>query len=390
MQKAKQKNSSAFNIIITGRGCLLTVFMVSIGLLAGVAGTTFFLPQLMNFRATETMIWQQAAATNTALAGFGFVINVTNEASIAQATQLAVAAANTQQAQANAAQSTQIALDNASVLLNQTATQSSQNIVATLTANAVLNAEQMTQIALNYAATQAQLQQNATEVELNFQATRAALNNPNNAAAQNLPTSIPTATSTPLLPRTPVATPTFSTARVLIDADFSSGLDTQIWRFSDTWRVVEDGIEATGANFDDAPNNTLYSNQIIRGNYQIQVTFVPSLASTAGYRFGFENQFEYTEEVRILTEALKITRVHVQPFSPAPNIEPYIVWSPNLTLTSETTLVIDVNGRSVTVSINEQIIGTTELPYISREGGEVGVYFPQGAILKQFTVIQNP
>ncbi len=387
MQQDKRKNASAFNIIITGRGCLLTVFMLTIGLLAGVAGTTFFLPQVLNFKATETMIWQQAAATNTALAGFGFVINVTNEASIAQATQLAVAAANTQQAQANAVQSTQVALDNAAVLLNQTATQLARNIIATQTANAVLNAEERTQVALNYAATQSQLQQNATEVELNFQATRAALNN-SNSATENRPTSVPTATSTPLLFIQPSATG--ATSRIFIDDDFNTGINPQIWRFSDTWRSVENGIEATNPNDEDMPTNSLYSTQIIGGNYQIQITFIPSLSNLAWYRIGFENQFEYTEEVWFLTEALKITRVQVQPFSPAPNIQPYVVWSPNMVLTSETTMVIDVNEQTVTVSINGQTMGIIDLPYLSRAGGEVGLYFPQGAVLKRFTVIQNP
>lgn len=388
MQKDKRKNASAFNIIITGRGCVLTVFTLTIGLLAGVAGTTFFLPQLLNFRATETMIWQQAAATNTALAGFGFVINVTNEASIAQATQLAVAAANTQQAQVSVAQSTQVALDNAAVLLNQTATQSSQNISATQTANAVLNAEEMTQVALNYDATQARLQQNATEVELNFQATRAALNG--NASADNRPTSVPTATSTPLILIQPSATGVFS--RVLIDDDFNTGIDSQIWRFSNTWRVVANGVEATAIDgLETLPvSNWLASTATVSGHYELALGFTPSLAPQAQYRLFFDSQFEESVEIRMFTEALTITKIVLMPVNPALENPIYAEWSPNLVLTSETVMVLDVNGQTVTMSINGQMIGTTDLPYLSREGGEVGVYFPQGATLRRFTVIQNP
>lgn len=376
MQNNKRKNTSAVNVIITGRGCLLTGFMLAIGLLAGIAGTAFFLPQVMNFKATENALRQQAAGTTTALSGWEAALYATNEAYLYQATQLAQAAVNTQQAQLHSAQATQLALDNAAALLNQTATQSTRNIVATQTANAIFNSAQMTQIALNYAATQAQLQRNATEVELNFQATRAALGD--NTTTENRPETVPTATSTPLITRTP--TPT---AAVLLNLEdtFDAGLNISHWNTSNTdaWQNDSSGLRAA------QDNAWLLTNRTVGSRYRLEIDLIPALAHQAEEYSILLNTSEagsYTLVFRV--EALTLRQLRLLKGTETQTMQTY-----NMSLTGDTRIVVLLDNYQIQVELNSLEILQTDIDETLTRG-VTGVRFPMGAVLKRIKLVENP
>jgi hypothetical protein len=86
-------------------------------------------------------------------------------------------------AQANDLRASQLdttlaAVNNRDAVVQQKETQMAVNIAATATAAAIVNLQQRTQAALDFANTQAAINQQATQVELNYQATSAALSTP--------------------------------------------------------------------------------------------------------------------------------------------------------------------------------------------------------------------
>ncbi|MGB1286835.1 MAG: hypothetical protein ACPG7F_09905 [Aggregatilineales bacterium] len=183
-------------------GCLLGIAMLLSGLLAGIFGTYLFAPVLYGWSVTQTAIWSDVNQTARADAAW---FATQNAALISTAgAQALTADALRSQAQGNDTRATEIvlmmnqtqaALNNELNLLENTATQSSANVIATRTADAVNNARQMTAIALDQNATQARLQQNATQVELDFRETQASIDqNATDIAADNQ-SSLPDSTA---------------------------------------------------------------------------------------------------------------------------------------------------------------------------------------------------
>jgi hypothetical protein len=202
-EPTKRKNQSPLRVIVNAWGCLLGLIMLGLGGAVGLLGAIFVAPQLLGFNLTATAL----AEHEIVLAATAVDLEERARNAEAQATNFAFEV-----------QATQALILNEYELLGQTATQSSSNISATGTALAEANVQRQTAIALDYRATQAQLQENATDAEIDFRNTQAAL-------------GIPQASSSNLV-RNPY--------------DFSMGLDQSIWQPSDAgdWQASQDGLTA--------------------------------------------------------------------------------------------------------------------------------------------------
>ena len=130
--------------------------------------------------------------------------------------------------------STQAALDNRQLLIDQRETQSALDIQATQTGVAIANAQQATRAALDFQGTQIAFNRQATQVELDYQGTQAALSRDATAVALGFATEAPNAqlTATP--------SPTYTAVPFFTDG-FAQGIDGGLWRFGDAadWRVTD-------------------------------------------------------------------------------------------------------------------------------------------------------
>jgi hypothetical protein len=205
IRQEKRKNRPQ-RILITSMGCLFAVGMLTVGALLGGLLGAVLLPDTFGWSATQNALLTLRAdidETAIALAGRELALANTQTANNTRATQNALNAA-----------ATLAALTNQQSLIDQTATRSARDIIATQTSIALENARQGTQVALDYAATQAGLQREATQVELNYQQTQAALGNsvlPNSQsdavanASVNNPSATPTQTQRGFIHSHPVS-----------------------------------------------------------------------------------------------------------------------------------------------------------------------------------------
>ncbi|GAB4516139.1 MAG: hypothetical protein OHK0046_20900 [Anaerolineae bacterium] len=122
-------------------------------------------------------------------------------------------------------ESTRAALDNREAVLQQEATQSALDIIATETNIALSNAQQATEAAIDFENTQVAFDRLATQAELAYQGTQAALNREATAAVLGFATRAPSGED--LLSQTP---PPTLTAAPLFEDTFAEGVISAVWQ----------------------------------------------------------------------------------------------------------------------------------------------------------------
>ncbi|MEO1286847.1 MAG: hypothetical protein AAFV93_03700 [Chloroflexota bacterium] len=259
----KRKNTSPLRVIVNQWGCLLALIMLGLGAVVGLLGAIFVGPQLLGFDLTATALGEQEIV----LAATKVELDEQAQDAISRATSFALDV-----------QSTQAILNNNADLLVQTATQSAQNISATATANANLNVQRQTQVANDFASTQAALNANATQVELDFRNTQSALGIDNTQAQSDNNLVTPSAR---------------------YSFDFSQfTFSTTAWQLSsdDNWRIVDIGIEAIteGAYLVEAQSRILPNNNF-SDSYTVTADIRPAISTNAEYWliFGLDNTRGY-------------------------------------------------------------------------------------------------
>lgn len=394
--------------LMTAWGCLFGLVMLVLGLAVGGLISIYALPALWNYDVTQTVAWGRIYQVATAQSAFADALDMTLRAQAAGATQSALALQATEAALNIGLQSTQSALSSNQALLNQTATQSQRFVLATLTAQAVQNEQQRTQIALDYAATQVALQQNATQVELNFQATQAALGNNPAAVNQNTPVTSPTfssqsapAMATPsatlyltptsrtpvLLPPTDTPVPTStrtvrvpSATPVALSVDFADGLDAALWNVADSedWQQENNGIRALRAGA------WLLSKSQFSGDYTLTLTFVPALVDKADYVVLLNTNEAAGLTLTLQSQALTVTQLNLTQRGGV--IDEVVITQPaSVPLTGSSRLTVIVKNRTIMVTLNNQNILFTGL--LDEAGsGQFGVRFPQNAMLTHLEI----
>ena len=252
--------------------------------------------------------------------------------------------------------STALALSNRQQRLDQFETQIAINAQASLTADALVNAQQATQAALNYQATEAAVQREATQIELNYRSTQAALNQEATANALGFGTEAPV------------------TPMVNMNARWQTS-NLADWEFTadETWLATRNGA-------------WLISNEMNLMNYTFDITLVPSNAGDYYVLLNAPNglalnltygngelqrvrlmQMTYEQLQNGLDTVNSVALFDVQTSLPTNNIlTVHVDWQ-------NKHLIATVNGASV-IDIGVDI----DLP-----AGGVGIQVPQG------TTIQN-
>jgi len=365
----KQKPRSGIPLSTFG----LLFFMVVLGVMIGGSAMLASAPTLFNHRATQSYFSTREAWVSL------------READV-RATQAAVSEAygslwlvSTQQAaELNA---TAAALDGQGALLRQTATQLSNFAQATATANAALTSRQMTQVALDFAATQSQLNQNATQVALNFAATMAAFGTPEAAVQQAQIVSAPTeAPAAAPLPFDSSPTPPPPALRTVVS--FASGIPAERWLSSGSadWAQSQQGVVAQ------SERAWLLTQLPLTG--RAVITFEPAVASPVIYRALLLGQNGESWYLQIDTEALRVTRAAAYRFDGGLPIqaagELLAEAALSLPLQGLNTLTVDLTG-----GMEAHLNGSPLLRVAGRMlplTPQVGVQFPPGVTLRTVTL----
>jgi hypothetical protein len=131
------------------------------------------------------------------------------------------------------------ALENREFVLQGAETQSALDFIATVTSDAVANAQQATQSALDFQGTRTVFERQATQVELDYQGTQAALNRDATAVALSFATEAPNANLA--LSQTPP--PTLTGVPFFTDG-FQQGVMSGLWRLGSPadWFLNADGV----------------------------------------------------------------------------------------------------------------------------------------------------
>ncbi len=390
----KRKNRSPLRVIVNAWGCLLALLMLAIGATLGLTGAIFFAPQLLGFNATATALADEAILLASTQAEVNF------RASEAAAAETLFA---------RDSDATRAALGNEEALLGQTATQSQRLIIATETAIAAENSRQRTRIAIDYQATQAQLQQEATAAEIDFRNAQAALGIDSSAAeptaddpnveAQSVPESTPAAlppTTTPaptgvLLPASDTPSPTPQEVR--IETDFGGGWDASQWRSvaSAAWAQADTGAIAR------RDGAWLLSRQALRVPYRAEVVFAPAVVLNGAYDVLLSVGEDEGHVLRLLTEGLAVAEVEFYRFdaealgeAPLQAQDMVLLQRSvvSLPLTEETTLRVTVDSQQLEARLNGDLLLQTALPD-SPQPGTVGVALPLEAALLRVSLDES-
>jgi len=404
----KRKNRSPLRVIVNAWGCLLSIIMLGIGAALGLVGATFFAPQILGFDATATALADDAII----LASTQAEINFRASEAAGDATEFA-----------RDSDATIAALGNEEILIGQTATQSQRYIIATETAVAAENSRQLTQIALDYQATQVQLQENATAAEIDFRNTQAALGvgssqresqdevdsaentsvesqalaaqsveEPTPAdlppTAQSAPTEVPTGV---LLPASDTPSPTPESLD--LRTDFSTGWDTQYWRSADyaAWEQTEQGAIA------EDNGNWLLSAQSVQMPYEAEIAFQPAPVLDSAYDLLLNIGDDEGVALRMVTEGLTISQVEIYRFDVdllddgALREQDMVLLQRNivsLPLTQETVIRVTVEDEQLTITLNgDTLLSVTDLNLA--ETGAVGVALPAEATLLHIAITEE-
>lgn len=360
----KRKNRSPLRIIVNQWGCLLAFVMLGLGAGFGLLAAIFVGPQILGFDVTATALMEREIILAATAADLD---NRAQDAN-AQATVRALDAL-----------ATQAILNNDIDLLNQTATQSQQNIVATTTASAAQSAQRQTQVANDFTSTQAALNANATQVELDFRNTQAALG-----------ITVPSAQNV---------------AQTSANCESSTSFTTEIATFENDWIRSDttdwDSVTGLRALVDNAwllenatDNQSLvfcdYSN-----TYRIEYTLRPVASTEDAYWFFFGVNQNDGLAMYIRTEMINIVEVSLYQF------DMLALQDDNLTLDDSLTVISRVSANTALSSqVNFQIdiveeriirliVADTLLLEVSGfqfDSGRVGAQLPEGAVLETISI----
>lgn len=393
-------------------GCTATLGALVLGFVLGVvvyAGLSLLLAPFSETSITQTALARLRAdleETAVGLAGRSLALDLTDDANAVAATQNALVAL-----------STLAALNNEGALLAQTATQSARFALATRTADALNSAQQMTQVALDYAATQARLQQNATQVEIDFRATRAALDRA--ATAVNQPqgspnlrgdasvallatptptlTSSPAPTTTPSPPPPPAATSTpgptlppapTNTPTPLPSPEprtlFEQGAPVATWDYRPSdWTLDADGMRAAR---DDA---ALRLEETLPAQFEIALNFTPALTDRSSYTLRLREPQEGRDglALRLRAAALTIHEVTLLRLRPDGSESALAVRVADQILSERNRLVLTVRGGRLTLLLNDLAL-LDRLALSDLTPDQLALRLPAGARLNSATLLR--
>lgn len=410
-QEVKRKNRSPLRVIVNAWGCLLGIIMLALGLIVGMLASVYFLPSLFDYDLTITALSERELLLIATAAD----LQSREQALSVHATEQAL---NYQRIETQFALSelgTQAALENARLLLGQTATQSQGQINGTIAAATIQNEQRRTQIALDFAATQAQLQQNATQVEIDFRNTKAALGgdfeaqavNPSPVAPSLTPSSPslrPTLTPSPMLnpsltneatrqtqptltsPPTGILLPPTDTP----SARESSRLDLQFpedallgaeWQNVEAWLMTDLGLEARSEGAWLLSENAY--------GEQVTIAFSPAIVLNSEYWFFYQVQKASSGyALKVVMETLAAREIVLYRFEGAQisNLAPEnleLLHQSRLDNLLRSTSRIEFRriGTTLTISLNDASLLVLDVE-TTTERGQVGVQFPQGALLQ--------
>jgi hypothetical protein len=276
-------------------------------------------------------------------------------------------------------QSTQAALGNFALRLGQTETQQAINVQSTSTAVALGNAQQATQAALNFASTQAALQQTSTQIQRDFMATQTALGSSFATIAANRPAH----------------------NVMILNGDFIAGqenADLVQMPLSSAWARSD-----TGALIAQTDHATLFVRHLTAmPNYTVKLRFTAT-ASPKAYDVLLgvtETQPGYT--LRLVYDGVQITSAAMYPADfRSLTLDSGLIIDPNtvlmvvtgLTLSpinNDYNLEVQIDGTNVQASLNTLPIlalQVTQPPSILNSELRVGVQFGIGAQLRELRLI---
>lgn len=326
------------------RGCALLSLGLLLGLSIGaVVIFALFQPGWFDLFGVE--------ATASALAGSAVALDETQQS---------------QQQQDIDFQLTQAALNNERALIDQTLTQSARDAGATRTAVAVSNSRQQTQIALDYAGTQAALNRSATQVELDFEATRSAVSQDATAISGDQSAAV-----------VPTATPTPSPYN-------ANGLDLNRWTFNaGNWDVS--GARLTALT----EPSWIISQAMMPSNYRVELIFEPAGATMVDILLLRETSNDHVL-VRLAGNGARFDQAGVYRwaraeadsaglYQAAP--EMILALPVDLPVSESLSLVVVVEGQSIQLLTGDTELLSTTLD--SATGGPVGVQISAGARITQ-------
>ncbi len=354
----KRKNQSPLRVIVNQWGCLFGLVMLGLGAAMGLLGAIFVAPTLLGFDLTATALNDRSIV----MAATEVELNDRAQNAISQSTAFALDV-----------QSTQAILNNDADLLAQTATQSSQNINATSTAVVVQNVQRQTEIANDYAATQAALNANATRIQLDFRNTQTALGVENPQTQQNI-----------------VATPA---GRYSFDFTQFDGNSNAIWQLEGNWTSTEDGLAVRSANGSIVETSAqILTDYNFINSYTITANIIPAIAMSADYWVIFSLTDDIGLAAHFRAETLTLSEVGLYQFTRS-QLDNVLTTDDltvlrrnpaNLTLNSQTEIRIIVDDRLMTVSIDgNSVLETQGIPIPL---GAIGIQLPEEAILRAISV----
>lgn len=365
----KRKNTSPLRVIVNTWGCLLALFMLLIGTALGLVGAIVVAPQVLGFNLTATALGEEAIVLAATDADLDFRADEIDAAGTALAF---------------AQEGTRAVLNNRADLLDQTATQSAGNVIATNTAAAVQNVARQTQIANDFDSTQAALQSNATQAALDFRNTQAALGivPTDTDETENIGASS-VATSTPL-PRF-----TFDTRGVAIDSERWLLSSPDEWRADNTgWTALSDGawlLETTPRIAESTSLDTPYT---------LAVDIRPATGFAGDYwvLFGVGDDTGLAAYFR--TETLTITEAGLYQFEVSELANDDALFTDNLTvlgrasaettLGEQTQLRIELEATEIRLVVADTVLLRADSESIPQ--GRFGVQLPQDATLRSIGV----
>lgn len=262
-------------------------------------------------------------------------------------------------------QTTALALGQRDIALDQTETQQRFNFHATNTGVALANAQQATQAAANFAATQSALQQTGTQVQLDFQMTQTGLFNQGATIQAN---------------QTPVNV-------TILDGDFINAVElarqqpiSQAWAYSSTGALI--------AQLDPAILLTAQTDFGI--NYRLQVRLVPSSNADHWVLFGVTNGRGYGLRLGLIDRRLITIELHEVVLNAIGGISSVtLIETADPINTDQLALTLDIGGKVVSLSLSDRIILNAALPTAPLIGA-VGVQVPAGTQLTHLRAISLP
>jgi hypothetical protein len=275
---------------------------------------------------------------------------------------------STQQAQLQSdldLQATALALGQFSVALNQTETQQRFNQNATSTGVALANAQQATQAAANFAATQSALQATGTQVQLDFQATQTDLFDQGATIQAN---------------QTPVNV-------MILNGDFINALELARQQpISQAWAYSSSGALVAQLN----PAILLTAQTDFGMNYRVQVHLIPLKDTDHWVLFGVQSGRAYGLRLQFTERRLISIELHEVILNVGGAITSTVLIETSDPLNTERlALTLDMGGKVVSVSLSDRIVLNAALP-TAPVVGAVGVQVPDGTQLTHLRAIALP